>query len=74
MINSELKVIIYLQIQNITWGGNLRSMHTQRSHDMAGAWLAESVQQAMLDTKVVSSSPALDVEFTLKKKPSVMIS
>lgn len=35
---------------------------------MAGAWLAESVQQAMLDPKVVSSSPALDVEFTLKKK------
>ena len=38
---------------------------------MAGAWLAESVQQAMLDPKVVSLSPALDVEFTLKKKNQV---
>jgi len=32
-----------------------------------GFWLAQSVKHAALDLGVVSSSPTLDVRFTLKK-------
>ena len=38
-----------------------------------GAWLAQSVEHATLDLRVVSSSPTLDMEPTLKKKKKKFI-
>ena len=33
-----------------------------------GAWLAQLVEHATLDLRVMSSSPTVHIEFTLKKK------
>lgn len=38
-----------------------------------GSWLAQSTQHATLDLSVVSSKPALGVEFTLKNKLRVLL-
>lgn len=35
--------------------------------EVGGAWLAQSVQHATLDLRIVSSGPMLDVEFTGEK-------
>ena len=44
-------------------------MTKQKSRGFEGAWLVQSVERAsLLDLRVVSSSPMLDTEITLKKE------
>ena len=59
----------------ISWGGRgRRSVFSQHSKTFfnnplnRGTWLAQSEERVTLDSGVVSSSPTLGVEITLKKK------
>ena len=45
-----------------------RAVWQSRRVAFRGTWLAQSVEFVTLDLGVVSSSPTLGVEFTLKKK------
>ena len=50
-----------------TWARNRNEVHPNQE-EVGGPWLAQSGEHAALDLWVMSLSPTLGVELTLKKK------